>query len=528
MRLSHWQLGTFVLLAAFPLLAQRGGLTSVPKTVILCETPGSSTIGVAPQPVFKPKRVPTKDANVIIQFLAAGRRMSGKVCEEYPDTAKIAFRYAAAQWSEVLQNEQPLNIRTCFTEVGDGKLALVSTPVLELRGPRALGENALYYPKAIYESLAGQDTPGPDMEIAIDSKAFFYYGLDWFENESPRVLYDFVTLVLHEMGHGLGFYGTARYIENFSTVGLQAGLIEGRPLRIPTIFDRAVTLGNDPDMPVIDLPENSAELDDALLGKEGGLFFDRSQIERYSPGADRFRLYTPQQYRQGSSYTHLNDQNQLMHHAIVRGAYQRDLIQTAAVLQTLGWAGEVQVAAPVTLTHFTGTARGQDVDLTWNTATETENEGFTIEHSPDGLTFTDIGYLAGQGTTTQSHHYSFTHIAPGAGLHYYRLRQTDFDGSVHLSELVAVAVTGQATVLEGPFPNPSDGSEVNLRYRSERSGSLTLRVVNSSGQLVYEQPRVVSAGINALTLSLRDLIAGMYVVQVMDGGGLHTRALRIH
>ena len=529
MRLSYWQLSTLVLLAAFPLLAQQGNSISVPKTVVLCETPaGPVVIGGSHNHYIKPAAIPTKDANVTVEFVAAGEKMGQRTCTAYPEEAKTAFRYAAAQWSNVLQNEHTLRIRTCYADLRDNQLGIATAPVYEQRGARALGEDALYYPQAIYETLEGINAPRPDMEIVINDETLFYYGTDWFDNEANRLLYDFVTLVLHEIGHGLGFFGTARYAENFSTIGLQAGLVEGFQVRIPTIFDRAVTLGNDPEMPVVDVPNNSAELDDALLGRDGGLFFDQSQIERYAPGSDRFRLYTPATYQQGSSFGHFDDQTELMHHAIVRGQYQRDLTQTAAVLQTLGWAGEVQVAAPVTLTHFTGTLRDEDVDLTWNTATETENEGFTIEYSTDGLTFTDVGYQAGQGTTTQSHDYAFTHPAPGTGLHYYRLRQTDFDGSENLSELVAVTVTdGSTTVLEGPFPNPSNGSEVNLHYHSAQSGSLTLRVWSSAGQLVYEQPRAVTAGRNVLTFGLHQLTSGVYLLQVVDGSGLHTRSLRI-
>ena len=532
MRLSYWQLSTLVLLAAFPLLAQQGTTTGLPEPFILCELPAGTSTGILPvQRPGKSNPLPPKAANVRVEYLTDGSEVNRRNCTgAFTEDAKQAFEYAAAAWYEELQMTQQLNIRTCFTnDFPTNILATTSATLYDEVGERALDQEALIYPQSVIEQLNGKEEAGADMSIVFTRPSRFYYGLNEYANPLPSTQYDFITVALHEMGHGLGFFGTPTYSEGESYIGRDRRIDDrGQPVRVPTVFDRAVVIGESP-IQILELEDRSAELDQALTGQLGGLFFDFAEVETFTPGSDRLRLYTPDPFVPGSSYSHVDDPSHLMHHDLPVGNFERDITATATVLRTLGWAGEAQVAAPVTLTHFTGTARDRDIDLTWSTATETENEGFTIEHSEDGLAFTAIGYRAGQGTTTQSHDYAFTHSAPGAGLHYYRLRQTDFDGSVSLSELVAVTLTdgGAATVLEGPFPNPSNGSEVGVRYRSTQSGSLTLRVWSSAGRLVYEQPREVTAGINALTLGLQDHASGVYLLQVVDGSGLHTRSLRI-
>jgi hypothetical protein len=93
---------------------------------------------------------------------------------------------------------------------------------------------------------------------------------------------------------------------------------------------------------------------------------------------------------------------------------------------------------PIELIHFEATATSYSIDVLWSTATEINNNFFTIERSSDMITWDIIGVVAGAGTTSAVHNYQFADQSPAAGLTYYRLKQTDFDGSFEYFAPIAV------------------------------------------------------------------------------------------
>jgi len=80
------------------------------------------------------------------------------------------------------------------------------------------------------------------------------------------------------------------------------------------------------------------------------------------------------------------------------------------------------------------------VDLTWQTATETNNDYFTVLRSTDGLSFSSLTYMEGAGNSNSPLSYSYTDANPLPGINYYKIRQTDFDGTTDYSHIVAVEV----------------------------------------------------------------------------------------
>ncbi|MGB3616831.1 MAG: LamG domain-containing protein, partial [Catalinimonas sp.] len=84
---------------------------------------------------------------------------------------------------------------------------------------------------------------------------------------------------------------------------------------------------------------------------------------------------------------------------------------------------------PIELTDFSAEVSGDAVVLTWETATEINNAYFTVERSTDGQHFEAVGQVTGAGNSGQSLSYTWQDVAPPAGRLYYRLKQTDFDGT---------------------------------------------------------------------------------------------------
>ncbi len=83
---------------------------------------------------------------------------------------------------------------------------------------------------------------------------------------------------------------------------------------------------------------------------------------------------------------------------------------------------------PVELISFTGEAQAGGNFLTWITATEFDNDYFTLEHATDATNFSVIDVTAGAGTSIDVQTYDFLHTDAPEGLSYYRLSQTDVDG----------------------------------------------------------------------------------------------------
>ena len=94
---------------------------------------------------------------------------------------------------------------------------------------------------------------------------------------------------------------------------------------------------------------------------------------------------------------------------------------------------------PVELTRFTARFFQSGALLEWETATESNNLGFNVQRSVDGVTFHEIDFVPGAGNTTRPEQYSFFDPQPGQ-VAYYRLAQQDFDGSQFLSPMEVVRI----------------------------------------------------------------------------------------
>ena len=94
---------------------------------------------------------------------------------------------------------------------------------------------------------------------------------------------------------------------------------------------------------------------------------------------------------------------------------------------------------PVELVRFAAAPlRRGGVGLSWATASERDNAGWSVERSADGVAWAEVGFVAGAGDADRAREYEYHDDAPLAGPAYYRLRQQDYDGAVAYSEIVAV------------------------------------------------------------------------------------------
>jgi hypothetical protein len=171
---------------------------------------------------------------------------------------------------------------------------------------------------------------------------------------------------------------------------------------------------------------------------------------------------------------------------------------------------------PIELISFEPTVlENQFVQLDWLTATETDNDFYSIERSADAEHWEVIQLLDGAGTTTESRSYSWIDRSPLPGTSYYRLKQTDFDGKFEYSEIRSVEITGLNPQTLEAFPNPA---KFTLSLRGAFPRHPDYDVISTHGVRVTRRVSILQSSDGNLVLDISKLPAGNYVFRV---GGEH-------
>lgn len=164
---------------------------------------------------------------------------------------------------------------------------------------------------------------------------------------------------------------------------------------------------------------------------------------------------------------------------------------------------------PVELLYFMAERQAQSAELKWSTATEKNNRHFEIQRSENGRNFEPIGKvssLAVGGNSVQVLNYSFNDLQPLPGLSYYRLRQIDFDGAEHYSNIVTL--NEQNNIVKKLYPNPAT-KQVYLELQNDTYTDI--RIFNALGQS-FHCP-VSRQGLKII-VDVSDLPKGVYFMQV--------------
>ena len=170
-------------------------------------------------------------------------------------------------------------------------------------------------------------------------------------------------------------------------------------------------------------------------------------------------------------------------------------------------------ALPVDLISFDAIKKDRQINLSWKTASEINNEGFVIERGhkiTEGIEWNRLDFIRGNGTTQASQAYSFIDQRPAEGTNYYRLKQMDYDGAYEYSSIVAVEYSEKtgSTPVE-MFPNPAK-TQLTLV-----NGEGKATIYNTLGQPVKQ----LIIGATQATIPLTDLLNGQYYLQVVKEDG---------
>ncbi|MEA1874099.1 MAG: T9SS type A sorting domain-containing protein, partial [Bacteroidota bacterium] len=132
-----------------------------------------------------------------------------------------------------------------------------------------------------------------------------------------------------------------------------------------------------------------------------------------------------------------------------------------------------ELTLPIVLKQFSVAKNNENIYINWITASEINNDFFTIEHSLDGVNFTEIKRINGAGNCNREISYSFIDKNAKEGINYYRLKQTDFDGKYTYSKVQAVYFDEIYINVE-IYPNPVIGKVLNIKTNNTENTSINI------------------------------------------------------
>ncbi len=394
------------------------------------------------------------------------------LADPWPQAAKDAFDFAKGIWEQTVTSSVTIEVEAHWADLGGctgAPISLGSAGANRRWRGGSLPVADTWYVDALADALAGADICGlvnppctgdPDIVANFNKECddpgasvTWYFGTD---GNTPSGETDFVSVILHEIGHGLGFSGAGNVTGGSGTIRT------GNPAD-PTIYDRSTEDGKGNNL-FSAFTDPSIGLAAALEGDSSGVFFNATNANAANGGSPP-TLYSPSTWEGGSSYSHLNESTYnggtqaLMTPALasMEAVHVVGSI-TCGMFEDMGWtiaAANCDIALPVELASFAAYVEDGDVLLRWETLSESNNAGFDIQVATDRDDFEYVGFVAGSGSSTSQKTYEFRLTDASPGAHRFRLAQRDFDGSVQiLGEVDVFVELANSHELTAAYPNP--------------------------------------------------------------------------
>ena len=177
--------------------------------------------------------------------------------------------------------------------------------------------------------------------------------------------------------------------------------------------------------------------------------------------------------------------------------------------------GPKNTALPVELLNFDAVAENHMVNIFWSTATEINNDHFTLERSVDGRHFEAIAEIKGAGTSNSINNYGYEDKFPLSGISYYRLKQVDYNGKFEYSKIAVIHFGNPTNDFNSLSvgPNPCHNI-INIHLTTLAAGKVLMTVVDLTGKVLYTQSTDGLQGNNSLNLNVDGLAIGEYILQI--------------
>jgi hypothetical protein len=293
----------------------------------------------------------------------------------FTSQAKVAMEYAVSILRTMLPADTKFTIAASLEKLAEPNILGQSSITWYAEGKDIEAQNPLaYYPVALAEKIAGKsinpDTQA-DITLAINSSINWYFGTDG----KPVQKYDLVTVILHEICHGLGFYDS---MGTDGSIGYYGNIID----TLPMIYDTFVEdVAGKKLTDTLSYPNFSASLLSSMTG--GQLYFNGPLFKYYSRGS-RAKLYAPPAWDPGSSVSHLDESVKLRENSLMTPFIDKEEAIhdpgefTFSILGDLGWINTriIHNKPPDTEEHLS------EIDLSVTIKSDT-----TYNHNKVGLVY---------------------------------------------------------------------------------------------------------------------------------------------
>jgi hypothetical protein len=280
-----------------------------------------------------------QDSTVVRRIASPASATINVTYVDFPAVAEQSFQVAVDTWAGLLSSEIPIEVVAFYAPLPPGVLGAAGSTFLVSNFPG--GQRDTHYVMALADKLAGQDLlPGEFDIFAIFNSQFPLWHFE-AESNPAESEFDFRTVVLHELGHGLGFVGSATLDpEGLGSLGAGNAYPFVYDHQVVTRPGRQLTSENK-------FPNPSLELGDALIGSQ--LLFMGSRTTAVTRG-DRAVLFSPRLWIPGSSYSHLDEwiyrsgsENALMTPFLSPGEFlDAPGPIVCAMMEDLGWEGGIR------------------------------------------------------------------------------------------------------------------------------------------------------------------------------------------
>jgi hypothetical protein len=175
---------------------------------------------------------------------------------------------------------------------------------------------------------------------------------------------------------------------------------------------------------------------------------------------------------------------------------------------------------PVELVKFDAEPKDGNILISWTTASEINNDYFTIERTETQNAWIEISKVSGAGNSSSLLSYNYIDKNPLSGVSFYRLKQTDYDGNFSFSFVREVRMKAEYGI--SVFPNPAN-SELIIRCPENKVETINITIFNAFGER-FTVPSTMRTGEKLLNIS--GLPRGLYLI-VIEGNGVLVKKERI-
>ncbi len=180
---------------------------------------------------------------------------------------------------------------------------------------------------------------------------------------------------------------------------------------------------------------------------------------------------------------------------------------------------------PIELLDFKAICDENKVNLTWTTATETNNDYFTIEKSPEFQNWSPLADVDGAGNSSSVISYSYADENPNRNVTYYRLKQTDYNDQYSYSDPISAYCYTSDNNIEVMEMQITADNDLLVSFSSNKGGLHHFNLYDGNGKLITDENIITNPGKNVLTYNLSNLSSDIYMFTIYNSSKSITRKI---